>query len=1380
MGEGIDREELLAHREYVQALARRLILDPGRADDVAQDAMLAALEASPERRGPLRAWLTGVVRNLAYRVLRDEERRRRREQRRARPDRTESTADAVGDLHMHREIVDVLLALDEPYRTVLVLHYFEGLAPRDIAARVDRPGATVRSQLHRGIDRMREALDRRYGGDRRIWSAALVPLVFPAKSAAAATTTGAGITGVLLMSTKLKLAGVAVLVLAFASWTLLSAPSRAPERTVRSKTEHATAAKTSEAGPQNAPIGGDERPAAALEPLRVRVVKPDGSAADGATVRLYAGPVRDQPLDGLGMFSPSWFEQDLQAALEAHARATSQRTDREGFAEFQVERTRHQYLHAHLDGFAPAESVASFSRFEGRFHGTTLKLATGHPFEGRVTSTDGKPIAGAAISLEDNRAMQFRGEPKILPGSTATDATGRFRFAAATGGDRSVWVALPGGFRFYVATVRIPDVSSFDFTVEPGGVLTGRVTAADTGRPVAGAQVRLRHAGRPHSYAQAVSNADGVYRIEALPRGRIDGIYAVADGYVTAPRKQDNWLTETIRPGATTTYDLVVVRTATVSGTVRGPQGGLGHVLVEAIYVTPHHREHGRFHTRTDESGAYVLSGLRPAPYLLRASVEGFRDPASRIPLHELGGASHGDTLRTLQPGSHETHDFRMKRAIGGTVEGTVLDDAGSPIQGARVAAGGVAAESDEKGSFILEGCWPDARGAIRASAEGFRTNVAEVGEIVEGQVIRDLVVRLERARQRRIRGRVRPAAGWLPPNCQVVVQYFVERHRLLGQSIAPTRHEVAPDGSFSIDVDETRLKILGLLVEAAAPGVASKPRKLRFADPSHDDVELTLPMTHAASGVVTSADGSPLPHACVAFDVEPESRSLENPRALTPILATTDADGAFTIPRVAAGRHRLRIWARGHVDEHPELNAPNDAPLPVVMERSHSIAGRVVTPEGKPIRGVHLWLQRQSIAEGSQLSGAEARVSQRDGRMHRAWTDLDGRFRVEGLKEGPHIINVGGHSGGPNVMGTRIVGVPAGKTNLRFELRPGFTIHGRVVSSLKRGVPNVYVSAGSTAKGGVQVWRSAMTDAQGAFHIDGLREGEHTLTARVPEGRTYRNITVKGVFAGATDVVIETKEYLSLAGQVRGADGHPAPNVELVAIPDGKPSGRGTQSDARGRFRFDGLEEGRYDIELVGRRHPGKRLVGGKGVQAGATDVEVRFDSGAAIEGVVVDEADRPVHQALVLVTAKAMRGRSWASTDENGRFRITGLPDDGTVDARLSHRAFASQFRRGIAPGTTGLRWTFARGVPTKGRAVDADGKPLAERVLRIRLAGEAKSIQSAKTDAAGHFEVLLLRSKKYVFVCQRVVDGKAQELTSDPIEGGMNDASITMRVR
>ncbi len=50
-------------------------------------------------------------------------------------------------------------ALDEPYREVVVLRFFSELSLAEIAAQSDRPLGTVKTHLHRGLQRLRRTLE---------------------------------------------------------------------------------------------------------------------------------------------------------------------------------------------------------------------------------------------------------------------------------------------------------------------------------------------------------------------------------------------------------------------------------------------------------------------------------------------------------------------------------------------------------------------------------------------------------------------------------------------------------------------------------------------------------------------------------------------------------------------------------------------------------------------------------------------------------------------------------------------------------------------------------------------------------------------------------------------------------------------------------------------------------------------------------------------------------------------------------------------------------------------------------------------------------------------------------------------------------------------
>src|SRR5262245_1222861 len=242
-------DALLAERAWVRSLARTLVLDRNDADDLEQEAYLAAIERPPATVGSPRGWLATVLRRGVARGRRTDARLARRERAAARPESVMATSDLVALAEQHRRVVGLVLDLDEPYRSTLLARFFEGLAPREIAARAGEPVKTVASRLARGLGQIRERLDRGHDGDRRPWDAALAPLagLDPAGGGRPASgprpnpgvpTTAAIATGGMLMGAKGKVVALAALALLLGggAWWFLrgdaagrGAPAAAPE-----------------------------------------------------------------------------------------------------------------------------------------------------------------------------------------------------------------------------------------------------------------------------------------------------------------------------------------------------------------------------------------------------------------------------------------------------------------------------------------------------------------------------------------------------------------------------------------------------------------------------------------------------------------------------------------------------------------------------------------------------------------------------------------------------------------------------------------------------------------------------------------------------------------------------------------------------------------------------------------------------------------------------------------------------------------------------------------------------------------------------------------------------------------------------------------------
>jgi len=168
-------ETLLAERAWVEALARSLVADDATAADVVQQTWLAAVESPP--RSSSRGWLARVVRNAAFQSHRAASRRARHEAAAVARAPEPSPADTVVRAEAHRRVVDAVMALDEPYRTSVLLRFFEGLESADVARRTGVPVETARTRIKRALALLRGRLDRDAGGDGRAWALAIAPLV---------------------------------------------------------------------------------------------------------------------------------------------------------------------------------------------------------------------------------------------------------------------------------------------------------------------------------------------------------------------------------------------------------------------------------------------------------------------------------------------------------------------------------------------------------------------------------------------------------------------------------------------------------------------------------------------------------------------------------------------------------------------------------------------------------------------------------------------------------------------------------------------------------------------------------------------------------------------------------------------------------------------------------------------------------------------------------------------------------------------------------------------------------------------------------------------------------------------------------------------------
>jgi RNA polymerase sigma-70 factor (ECF subfamily) len=463
-------EVLLGEAGFVHALARALLRDAGLAHDVAQDALVAALQQQvPPRQW--RAWLTAVTQRLAGAARRERAARARHEAaaaRRADTDRDDDGRRTAERLQLHRRLCELVLALPEPYRTAVTLRFLDGLPPRAIARKLGRDAATVRQHVHRGLLLLRQRLDGEFGARDR-WRAA-----FAASGLGAGGTTAATLLPVLLMK---KILFAAALLLATGSvWWWRAGDAVAPPGAA-----HASAATAAMATAPGAVAGARESAAPAADanaPARtavafaVRVVDDDDHPIGGVTVRCWRR-TGDAVVASTGA--------DGRTALPAD----------DGAGALRIE--------------APSRPPL-VQRVEPLLGEHKVVLARGSELSGRVL-VDGAPApAGLRLSLSSGSAKLPEGLPanavKWLErnawrdrGETRTDAGGAFAFTGLQAdweGGVSLpwthWVVPQPGQRID------PDVPRFLPLQGPQRglvvfatrlqVVAGRVVWADDGSPV--------------------------------------------------------------------------------------------------------------------------------------------------------------------------------------------------------------------------------------------------------------------------------------------------------------------------------------------------------------------------------------------------------------------------------------------------------------------------------------------------------------------------------------------------------------------------------------------------------------------------------------------------------------------------------------------------------------------------------------------------------------------------------------------------------------------------------------------------------------------------------------------------------------------------------
>jgi len=1024
-------EELLAHVGWLRLLAQGLTQNSDDADDLAQDTWIAAQHRRPEARESLRPWFNRVARNSLRMRSRSAERRRAREQVSLTLQDEVPTPEAlVAKAELQTLLVGLVLRLKEPYRSTVLLHFFEGIPLAEIARSQEIAASTARWRLKTALDQLKTELDKEAGG-RQSWLLMLTPLP----------------QGV-LMAQKAKLTAPIVLLLLLAITAVLVWRGKS--------TDEAFTASTTETSPT--PPSEKTRPGHFATAESPTALGPDWlSQAEAKTLRIAGHVVfRGKPVAGARVVLAS-------LATEAgFASSPLRMTDAQGYFDFGIKPAMEWSVRASAPKGTSTETLVDTRTPSLSPPADQLELKLGAcdaSYVGRVSDASGGPIAGARIASRPKTNIAE------VPGgvSVTTDDSGHYELCVRP--SWPLWTTLlvsAEGYGAFEIRKRSSGQEEVNFELVPEASIAGRVVRDDTGAPIGNALVFVpRGPGMPEASAWrgTFSRADGTFTIAGLAPGR-HRVLARAEGMVMRHEEQivaveaamsvaqieirlsaGSRLRGVVRAeGGVVSGARVVVHSARASRFAPSaisqldgsfvltevPQGEahfsaspyavlsprtflvqqerhdgvtvvveplgtiLGHVVrgqraIAGARIDIHGPNENQIPlTYTDDAGRFEIRGLLPGPWILFAS-------------SDKEGA-FGKAPQLIELERNETKEVRIDLAFGAAIDGVVVDQSGNPVPGLSVLF--THTQADDQGTAITnaQGRFSAAmmsgsgyyRAQVRpsldvsasfapASDSGFPLIFLDSSNATVSDLV--LAIKLERAT---ISGSVVDSAGALVADARVTAT-------MTSPGVTPHFNRWTRDTSTTTDVGGqfvlNDLPTGNYALQALTPA-GSRVSALDVAAGTLG-VSLALPTPGSIEG------------ALVGFGARPtvSATSVAAASVGVPILADTQTN-SFSLPNLAPGDYRVTATTDTQSASAQVVVTPGQA-INVTLTATNSarIRGRVFDFKSKaPIEGMRCQVLPRT---GDIVPGDIPSIVAR--------TDKHGEFKIPAAPPGDVLLRCAG-----------------------------------------------------------------------------------------------------------------------------------------------------------------------------------------------------------------------------------------------------------------------------------------------------------------------------------------------------------------------------------